>query len=224
MSSFTHSRRRGREKIRSTLIPVVQGPEGSAFHPKMFVRAQRPRRRGVIHSPGGKLGSWCRDNKRNALDEADGRASTYGRPCCSGRRGSRERSVTTSPTISGDGIYPGRRASIPCIWIPHRSEPHTSPIPTLSRSVDCKSLSSCFRFLPSCQAGSDRNDRFYAAAAADDGSVVMCGCTYGSYAGPNHGYSDAVAVKLDSDGSELWRWQVGRHVKGCIYFETRLTP
>lgn len=39
----------------------------------------------------------------------------------------------------------------------------------------------------------------------------MCGHTDGSYAGPNAGSSDAVAVKLDAEGNELWTWQVIAH-------------
>ena len=56
----------------------------------------------------------------------------------------------------------------------------------------------------------------YASAARPDGSVVLAGTTYGSWKGDLSGtdaVADFIAVALDEDGEELWRWQVRLHVK-----------
>lgn len=42
----------------------------------------------------------------------------------------------------------------------------------------------------------------------DGGSIIMVGYTQGSFVTTNMGSSDAVAIKLEADGIELWRWQV----------------
>ncbi|CAN0536546.1 unnamed protein product, partial [Laminaria digitata] len=57
------------------------------------------------------------------------------------------------------------------------------------------------------QEGTDRFDAFYGAAAAEDGSVVLAGTTWGSWGGASAGRSDFAAVKLAADGAVLWRWQ-----------------
>lgn len=51
------------------------------------------------------------------------------------------------------------------------------------------------------------------AAVGSDGSVVLTGFSEGVWDdGANAGGFDFVAVKLDaSDGTELWRWQVGKY-------------
>jgi len=49
-----------------------------------------------------------------------------------------------------------------------------------------------------------------AAAVRGDGSVVVGGHTFGSFATDfvEDGATDFIAVALDEDGNELWRWQV----------------
>lgn len=49
------------------------------------------------------------------------------------------------------------------------------------------------------------------AVARGDGSVVLGGHTYGSFANHFTGDTDAadfLAIAIDKDGNELWRWQV----------------
>lgn len=45
-----------------------------------------------------------------------------------------------------------------------------------------------------------------------DGNIVLAGWTLGSWANTMVGVTDAAAVKLDANGTELWRWQV----KTCL--------
>ncbi|CAN0213505.1 unnamed protein product [Ascophyllum nodosum] len=59
------------------------------------------------------------------------------------------------------------------------------------------------------QDGTDELDQFWAIAAAGNGSVVLAGFTYGNWSGTSAGFSDFAAVKLDSTGTEVWRWQEG---------------
>ena len=50
-----------------------------------------------------------------------------------------------------------------------------------------------------------------AAAVRGDGSIVVGGLTSGSFATDfvgEDGAMDFIAVALDEDGNELWRWQV----------------
>ena len=51
-------------------------------------------------------------------------------------------------------------------------------------------------------------DNIYAAAGADDGSVIIAGNSAGSYEDLNAGSYDFVAVKIDGDGNTVWKWQV----------------
>ena len=60
------------------------------------------------------------------------------------------------------------------------------------------------------QNGTEEWDTIFAAAGADDGSVIIAGDTLGSYGAENAGYLDFVAVKIDSDGNTIWAWQVRR--------------
>ena len=49
------------------------------------------------------------------------------------------------------------------------------------------------------------------ATVRGNGSVVVGGHTYGSFATDfvgEDGATDFIAVALDEDGNELWRWQV----------------
>lgn len=63
------------------------------------------------------------------------------------------------------------------------------------------------------QDGTDGINFLQTATALADGSVVLAGSTTGSWSGSNQGEEDFAAVKLDVDGVEVWRWQVG---DGCI--------
>ena len=58
------------------------------------------------------------------------------------------------------------------------------------------------------QDGTEESDHIYAAAGADDGSVIIAGRTWGSYEDVNAGYRDFVAMKFDDDGNIIWKWQV----------------
>lgn len=58
------------------------------------------------------------------------------------------------------------------------------------------------------QDGTAEDDYLSAVVPAEDGSVVACGYTFGSYSGSGAGIYDFVAVKLDADGAEVWSWQV----------------
>lgn len=46
------------------------------------------------------------------------------------------------------------------------------------------------------------------AITNEDDSVVLVGDTFGDWAAINIGAGDVAAVKIDSEGQELWRWQV----------------
>lgn len=48
----------------------------------------------------------------------------------------------------------------------------------------------------------------WAADARSDGSIVLAGRTQGEWDGELNGETDLIAVALDEDGAELWRWQV----------------
>ena len=76
--------------------------------------------------------------------------------------------------------------------------------------VNCFQSSLKHSATPYCvrQAGSGLNESFRAAAAFDDNSVVLAGLSRGNWSGVTHGEMDFIAVKLDPDGQELWRWQV----------------
>lgn len=59
------------------------------------------------------------------------------------------------------------------------------------------------------QEGATGDESFLAAAATDDGGVVVAGYSNGTIDGVvSEGSSDFLAVKLDADGVEEWRWQV----------------
>lgn len=61
--------------------------------------------------------------------------------------------------------------------------------------------------------GTGGTDEIFAAAIGDDGSVVLVGNAGGEWSGIDAGGgADFAAVKLDADGTELWRWQVRRHM------------
>lgn len=43
---------------------------------------------------------------------------------------------------------------------------------------------------------------------AEDGSMVLVGYTYGAWDGVNAGETDLAALRLDTNGTEIWRYQV----------------
>lgn len=59
-----------------------------------------------------------------------------------------------------------------------------------------------------CQDGTSSNDSFEAVALMEDGSFILTGYSEGSWNGANKGAADFVALKIDSDGKEIWKWQV----------------
>lgn len=59
------------------------------------------------------------------------------------------------------------------------------------------------------QDWSTTTDTFVASVMGHDGSVVLAGVTAGPWRGSHAGGAfDFAAVKLDSSGDEVWRWQV----------------
>lgn len=58
------------------------------------------------------------------------------------------------------------------------------------------------------QEGTGLNETFRAAVSGEDNSVILAGSSRGNWSGVNLGEMDFIAVKLDSDGKEVWRWQV----------------
>lgn len=64
--------------------------------------------------------------------------------------------------------------------------------------------------LPACsvQNGTNDNDFVTAACAGEDGSFVLAGVSTGDWSGLNVGSNDFTAIKVDSEGGEIWRWQV----------------
>lgn len=59
------------------------------------------------------------------------------------------------------------------------------------------------------QDGTTEFDTTVGIAMAEDGSVICVGTTYGSWDGPNQGGGDIAAFRLDGNGEEIWRYQVG---------------
>ena len=58
------------------------------------------------------------------------------------------------------------------------------------------------------QGGTTEDDIIRGVASGSDGSVVLAGYTKGAWIGANDGSYDFAAVKLDAEGTEVWRWQV----------------
>lgn len=62
--------------------------------------------------------------------------------------------------------------------------------------------------MPPFQNGSLSIGYIRAAVTGDEGSVVIAGATWGYWSGINAGMNDFAAAKLDTNGNEIWRWQV----------------
>lgn len=58
----------------------------------------------------------------------------------------------------------------------------------------------------------------------DDGSFVVAGYTSGAFDGVSAGSYDFIAIKLDTYGHELWRWQVGGKGVSFRLQEVRVRP
>lgn len=58
------------------------------------------------------------------------------------------------------------------------------------------------------QGGTDHDDWVEAAVMEEDGSIILAGYTRGDWYGTHLGNYDFAAVKLDTNGTLLWKWQV----------------
>lgn len=58
------------------------------------------------------------------------------------------------------------------------------------------------------QGGTAFADVLSTVLVEEDGSVIVAGYTSGSWIEGNAGEEDYLVVKLDSDGNEIWVWQV----------------
>lgn len=67
------------------------------------------------------------------------------------------------------------------------------------------------------QDGSNENDTVEALAISGNDSVVLVGHTKGNWNTTNAGYYDCVAIKLDTDGTMMWTWQVNQNVNQCAH-------
>ncbi|CAM9813426.1 unnamed protein product, partial [Ectocarpus sp. 6 AP-2014] len=69
------------------------------------------------------------------------------------------------------------------------------------------------------QDGTSSSDEIQAAAATGDGFVVLAGHTFGEWSGGLTGEEcDFAAVKLDANGTEVWRWQGGYEVEYNVIY------
>ncbi len=59
------------------------------------------------------------------------------------------------------------------------------------------------------QLGTSALDWTQGVGLGPDGGVLLAGSTEGSFAADNAGERDMIAVCLDADGNEKWRWQTG---------------
>lgn len=61
------------------------------------------------------------------------------------------------------------------------------------------------------QDGTVAYDVIHSVTVAEDASIILAGHTRGDFTGSNTNVTKAmVAVELDRDGNEIWRWQVRR--------------
>lgn len=58
------------------------------------------------------------------------------------------------------------------------------------------------------QGGTSEEDRLLAVAAGEAGSYFLFGRTGGVFKDLSAGAIDLAVIKLDENGTELWRWQV----------------
>lgn len=67
------------------------------------------------------------------------------------------------------------------------------------------------------QDGTEENDEVSAVEITENGVVILSGYTEGAFSGDNAGADDMVAIALDAEGSELWRWQVSLVVLSFLF-------
>ncbi|CAM9618697.1 unnamed protein product [Discosporangium mesarthrocarpum] len=70
------------------------------------------------------------------------------------------------------------------------------------------------------QEGTTEYDRLTAMTADSDGSIYLGGYTFGNWSGANAGLSDFAVVKLDANGTAVWRWQEGTSTNDYFYAMT----
>ena len=58
------------------------------------------------------------------------------------------------------------------------------------------------------QDGTEEADSISGGGRGDNGSVILVGSTWGDWEKSNQGGEDFAAVKLHTNGSILWKWQV----------------
>lgn len=70
----------------------------------------------------------------------------------------------------------------------------------------------CYCVCVSPQDGTEEDEALYGMAVGGDGSIVLVGGSPGVWTTQHEDEWDFVAVKLDANGNEVWRWQVRRCV------------
>lgn len=58
------------------------------------------------------------------------------------------------------------------------------------------------------QGGTAFADVLSTVLVGENGSIILAGFTSGSWIENNAGEEDYLVIKLDSDGNEIWVWQV----------------
>lgn len=66
------------------------------------------------------------------------------------------------------------------------------------------------------QGNSTNNCEGNDVVVTENNSVVLVGYTDGRFGNHSRGEGDFAAVKLDSDGHELWRWQASTNAAGTM--------
>lgn len=96
----------------------------------------------------------------------------------------------------------------------HEQHPHNGGRPSL-RFGSRMAIANKVTILPGLlvdalwrQDGTEEFDSISAAVVGDDASILLAGYSSGNWSGNARGQADFVAVNLDADGNELWRWQV----------------
>lgn len=123
------------------------------------------------------------------------------------------------PTVSQRGIPHSRTRSAPKhLMVTSRYSDNTKPTTETARGAWKRwrwiIIGFCERkyfatFVS--QDGTTGFDILWAVVSVDEeGSVVMAGLSSLDFSGPSVGGKDFVAIKLDSGGTTLWTWQVGR--------------
>lgn len=72
------------------------------------------------------------------------------------------------------------------------------------------------------QDGTYGVDRIHHAVAAEDGSVILSGSTSEDpFDKASHGHDVSIAVKIDADGTEVWRWKVSLRLRAWFCWTRR---